>query len=104
MLDVVAGEQRIHRSVLDLGHVGHGADDVRVDTLIDIEAQFLPLLRGEALGRAVLALWTATYMEEGFHNQLLDQGPCRMAKGEMGACSAGQCLQRTPAHTRGSAG
>jgi hypothetical protein len=31
-------------------------------------------------------------MEEGFHNQLLDQGPCRMAKGEMGACSAGQCL------------
>ncbi|MNH13629.1 hypothetical protein D3C76_906560 [compost metagenome] len=100
MLDVVAGEQRIHRSILDLGHVSHGADYVGVDTLIDIEAQLLPLIRGEALGRAVFALWTATYMKEGFHNQLLDQGPCRMAIGEWVPATTGQCLSKF-AHTRG---
>nr|GFD54335.1 hypothetical protein [Tanacetum cinerariifolium] len=73
--------------VFDLRHVGHRTHDIRVHTFIDIETQLLPLRRGEALGRAAFVLWTATYMEEGFHNQLLDQGPLHVPKGGVEAFS-----------------
>jgi hypothetical protein len=49
----------------------------------------LPVRRSKALGRATFVLWTATNMQEGFHNQLLDQGPMQMLRGGVRASSCG---------------
>ena len=67
MLDVVAGKQDIHRRIRHRRHIGHGADNIGGHTLIDVEAEFLPVGAIEAACGLVFALGAAADVEESFH-------------------------------------
>lgn len=67
MLDVVAGENGIHRSIRHCGHIRHGADNIGSNALVDVEAQLLPVGAIEAARGLVLALGAAADVEKSFH-------------------------------------
>ena len=66
MLDVVAGKQGIDRGIGHAGHIRHGADNVGIDGLVDVEAEFLPVVAVETARGLVLAFGAAADVEEGF--------------------------------------
>ena len=66
-IEVVAGEDGIHRRICHRRHVGHGADDIRGDTRVDVQAQFVPLGGVEAARGLVFVLGAAADVEEGGH-------------------------------------
>ena len=69
VLDVVAGEDGIDRARSHGRHVGHGAGHIWRDRGVDVQTDFLPLVRVEATGGLGLALGAAADMEE-FHGVL----------------------------------
>ena len=67
MLNVVRGEDGIHRTRRNSRHIGHRADHIRLNGRIDVQTDFGPLWGIETLGGFVFALGAAADVEERFH-------------------------------------
>ncbi len=67
MFDVVAGKHRIDRGIGHAGHIRHGADNIGIDGLVNVQAQLLPVGAMETARGLVLALGAAADVEESFH-------------------------------------
>jgi hypothetical protein len=78
VLDVVAGKYGIHRLAGHGRHIGHGANDVGVDRLVNIKTQLSPFGCIEAAGSFVFVLGAAAYMQKrvlGVHGVVFSAVP-----------------------------
>ncbi|MNZ67307.1 hypothetical protein D3C78_855510 [compost metagenome] len=60
----MAGEDSIHRRVRYPRHIGHRANDIRLDGFVDIQSQLYPFVGVEASGRGILTKGTAADVQE----------------------------------------
>lgn len=58
------GPDRIHAGACHRAHVRHAADDVRCDSLIDVETDFVPMGRLEIGGQAFAPRHAAAHVEQ----------------------------------------